>query len=98
MNFLPLDSIDDVLKKLNLAQLEDLHDKVVLHIKAHREVERFMARAGFRVGDKVSFTYEGLSYIGTITKKNPKTILVHTDDHRTWKISPRLLSKINHAV
>ena len=98
MNFLPLDSIDDALKRLNLSQLEDLHDKVALHIRAHRELERLIARSVFRVGDKVSFIYEGLSYIGTLSKKNPKTILVHTDHHRTWKISPHLLSKITHAV
>ena len=67
MNFLPLDSIDDALKRLNLSQLEDLHDKVALHIRAHRELERLIARSVFRVGDKVSFIYEGLSYIGTIT-------------------------------
>ena len=94
---LPLDSIDDILKKLTLAQLKDLHDKVVEYMTLHRELNRLKARSDLRVGDKVRFTYEGISHIGTITKKNPKTISVYTDDLRYWKISPLLLSKIKPA-
>ncbi len=93
-----LANIDSTLKQLPFSQLMSLHHKVADLINLHRDFNALKAKAGFSVGEEVSFFHDGISHVGKIIKKNPKSISVHTTDHRTWKVSPHLLSKRSDVI
>lgn len=60
-----------------------------------REFDFFIARGQLAVGDRVSFDYQGQSMMGTLTKKNQKTVYVRVQgDSRLWKVHPLALKKI----
>lgn len=58
-------------------------------------------RSEFRFGDKVKFRvtkgqYRGLEVVGTVNKRNPRTIEVQViggSGPRFWRVSPALLQK-----
>ena len=52
------------------------------------------AKKQFAIGDVVSFTAKGGTHSGTVTKLNPKTVVVATRVG-TWRVSPTLLTKSN---
>ncbi len=89
--------LEDVINKLSRDQLIHLNRYLVDRINAFQELDLLKAKSKFLVGDRVKFEYEGTSYFGRVTKKNKKTVSVHTDDHKDWNISPNLLSKLHPA-
>jgi len=86
--------VDFVIKKMTYEDLKILHDKVADQISFVRDSDVFIAKVLLRIGDKVSFSHNGHTIVGIVTKKNPKTVLVRSDDQRLWKVHPPLLSRV----
>ena len=47
----------------------------------------------FTIGNCVSFTHDGKTITGVLTKRNAKTLTIAGSDGRDWRVSPNLLSK-----
>ena len=92
-------AIDSLVDTLPDSDLVTLNRKVVSRINLIRELKLLREKAGFIKGDKVKFTCQhGTTHFGTVIRKNQKSISVRSDDdHTSWNVSPRLLTKINHA-
>lgn len=86
--------VDLIIKKMTYHDLKTLHDKVAHQIAAVRDFDIFLVKDQLNIGDTVSFSHDGISIIGLVTKKNPKTIYVRTPDRRLWKVHPLLLSLV----
>lgn len=85
-------------------QPEDLPEHILAAIdlereqRASRENERHKTASQFLPGDKVRFVGKGGQiFVGTVLKRNKKSISVHTDDQpegRWWNVDPSILEKI----
>lgn len=86
-------TLRDVLQFISTAPKQDLSRiRESLRDISHRE--QMLARAEFRVGDRVQFKGRyGITERGKVIKKNPKMIVVLTDGGVRWRVSPTLLSK-----
>ncbi|HYX33251.1 MAG TPA: hypothetical protein VE954_09070 [Oligoflexus sp.] len=83
--------------KYKLEELIDLNRRLVDYVKAVQHAKDMQAIAKFDVGDRVQFkTSAGGIIKGTIFRINRKTVVVHSDDHHDWKVSPNLLQKVPH--
>ena len=75
---------------------QDELNEVVRLLKVRRTILTQQAAMSFFKGDKVSFSHKGQTIIGTVTKVNPKTIIVQPDDKpwASWKCTATLLTKL----
>ena len=86
------DSID--FEKFSIKELIALNHKLVSHIRFREKNECITEMAKFNPGDKVYFEdEEGETIRGVVVRINQKSITLHTDDHRKWRVSPQLLRK-----
>lgn len=82
--------------KLSDDELFDLNAKLVEHIKARHQARSQEAIAKFDIGDRVQFKdNDGELVRATIIRINRKTVVLHSDDHRNWKVSPTFLQPIS---
>ena len=93
---LPVD-IRSALGQLDEGQLQELHDLVVVRLQQFQAVRHKAAMWSMLPGDVVQWSYQGTTLFGRIEKLNTKTVNVTSDDGKHWKISPTLLTLINHA-
>lgn len=93
MNGIP--DIGEVSRFLSQANKDELNEVVRL-LKVRRTILTQQAAMSFFVDDRVSFEHKGQTIIGTVTKVNPKTIIVQPDDKpwSSWKCSATLLTKL----
>ena len=89
-----LDNWDDILKRLSFDELLSLHHKVIDWLTVHQKLNLLKEQSKFTKGDRISFVYQGITYKGTVLKKNQKTISVITDEDGQWNIHPRLIKKL----
>lgn len=94
MNGIP--DIGEVSRFLTQANKDELNEVIRL-IKVRRTILTQQAAMSFFVGDRVSFEHKGDLIIGTVTKVNPKTIIVQPDDKpwSSWKCTATLLTKLD---
>jgi len=79
------------LDDLTYEQLLALNREVVTRIKHMRALKSLHAMAKMNLGQRVCFDAHGTMMTGTVVKFNQKTVVVHTDDHLSWKVAPSLL-------
>lgn len=94
-------TVDFILSGLTLADLETLN----CAMKSAWSMAQRRVSVAFRTGDKVSFRSTkgpfGGTFIGRVTKVNPKTIRVTTSSRnaipeiRNWVVSPSMLTKVS---
>lgn len=85
----------DAIHKMNNNEL----NQVVSAIKLRRNYLTRQKAVTFMVGDRVSFAARGMQVLGTVTKVNPKTILVKQDNtFTTWKVHASLLTPVKNMV
>ena len=85
----------DAIHKMNNDEL----NQVVSAIKLRRNYLTRQKAVTFMVGDRVSFAARGMQVLGTVTKVNPKTILVKQDNtFTTWKVHASLLTPVKNMV
>jgi hypothetical protein len=83
-------NLDDLSEK----ELLDLNREIIRRLELHRNMRRQSQLMAFRIGDKVVFETELGPIKGMIVRLNQKTATVETDDGRSWRVSPGLLSKV----
>ena len=91
-----LQTIEQALGGLSLADLRELNTSVVDAIKFKRQQEGNSVKRTLSVGDTVEFTNtkRGSVETGTIVKKNRTKAIVQLDgDHRHWTIPFSMLRK-----
>lgn len=80
--------------KYNDAQI----NMILAGVNEYRRRKGFVAKAAFKVGDKVEFVHRanGLTVVGIVQKIMPKNIKVLQTNGRTlnWVVSPSLLKKV----
>lgn len=86
--------IDKFLDVLNEKDLDFLYAKTAERLQLIRNIQAKHRMAEFEVGDKVVFEHQNQPIAGTIIRLNQRTVSIHTDDHRTWRVSPKFLRKI----
>ncbi len=89
--------IDELLYALNEEELRVLHHKVAERLRVLNSIRAKDRISQFDIGDKVVFDHQDQPIFGTIIRLNQRTVSVHTNDHRTWRVSPTFLRKIVRA-
>jgi hypothetical protein len=80
--------------QLNIEELYVLNERIVARIKFLEQAQAHLSMMQFNLGAKVSFeTAEGRQF-GRLVKRNQKTVNVETEDGRSWRISPHLLTEV----
>jgi hypothetical protein len=75
-------------------ELLDLNRRVVDRIRLLRQTRHQAAILEFRVGDRVSFRREcGHEVIGTVVRRNRRTVTVIALDGQSWRVSPAFLTR-----
>ena len=88
-------NIDD----LSEAELVDLNHRVVERLRFLSQMRAHSQMLEFRIGDRVSFQPDGMaSVVGMLTRYNPKTVTIITDDGQRWRVSPALLRRVASDV
>ena len=84
----------DAIRNMNMDEL----NSVVEAVKMQRTwLAKTTARA-LAVGDTVEFTgRNGVTHTGTVTKINPKTVLVK-EGYTTWKVTASLLKMVDSVA
>jgi hypothetical protein len=79
---------------LSIEELYVLNDRIVERIKFLEHAQAHLSMMQFNIGAKVSFeTAQGRQF-GRLVKRNRKTVNVDTEDGRSWRISPHLLTEV----
>ena len=82
------------IEQLSIEELYALNDHIVERIKFLEHAAAHMSMMQFNLGARVSFeTAQGRQF-GRLVKRNRKTVNVETEDGRTWRIPPHLLSEV----
>ena len=83
------------LTELSYDELLDLHDQIIERLKLLDKMDAYQSMHRFNLGQRVCFesSHHG-PQVGTLVKFNQKTVAVHTDDGRRWKVSPQMLSPV----
>ena len=68
---------------------------LIKEIKARQSAIQNETADAFRVGQSVVFDTKDGDLSGIIEKINRKTVIVRTDAHQTWRVSPSLLKPDN---
>ncbi len=79
---------------LSLEELYQLNDRVVERIKLLQTMQAHVDMMNFNLGARVSFDTEHGRVVGTLIKRNRKTVNVAGDDGRQYRVSPGLLSVV----
>lgn len=88
-------NIDD----LSEAELVDLNHRIVERLRFLSQMRAHSQMLEFKIGDRVSFQPDGVaSVVGMLTRYNPKTVTVITDDGQRWRVSPALLRRVERDV
>ncbi len=76
---------------LSQDELLALNRRVIARLKLIQQHNTLNSMVKFEVGQRVSFDPDGRMRTGILSKFNPKTVAVMTDDGQRWKVSPQLL-------
>ena len=79
--------IDD----LTLDQLLELNELICRRIDELRAREDLDILRHLRLGQAVSFNSREGQVFGQVVKINRKTVVVHAEDHRQWKVPARVI-------
>lgn len=82
------------LDQLSYEQLIELNHAVVARLKYLNALKTLDTLTNLHIGQRVCFDHHAGILAGRIIKINQKTVIVHTDDHRSWKVSPTLLKPV----
>ncbi len=80
--------------QLSIEELYALNDHVVERIKFLEHAAAHMSMMQFNIGARVSFETAHGRQFGRLVKRNRKTVNVETEDGRSWRIPPHLLSEV----
>ncbi len=86
--------IDELLYNLSEEEVHFLHHKTAERLQMIRNVQAKNQMSEFEIGNKVVFQHHDQPIFGTVIRLNQRTISVHTEDHRTWRVSPSFLRKV----
>ncbi len=79
------------LEKFTYEELVALNRAIVTRLKYLRAMRDLHSMSNMHLGQRVCFESRMGMVTGTVVKFNQKTVIVHTDDHQNWKVSPNLL-------
>lgn len=84
------------LTKLTEQELIELNRRVVDRIRILREARCLDSMVEFNLGDRVTFKPDGgHEIIGTVVRRNRKSITVATTDGHQWRVPPSFLKKVS---
>ena len=70
-------------------------DQIVEAVKLQRTFLSMTAARSFTIGDAVTFTGRaGRTVVGTVSKVNPKTIIVDSPSQGRWKVTASMLKSL----
>ena len=80
------------LTKHSEAELIDLNRRIVAYVAMKRRQETAHHLVKFDVGNQVWFIDQrGHRISGTVVRVNAKTVSIHSEDHRDWRVSPQVV-------
>ncbi|MBK5943068.1 transposase [Halorhodospira sp. 9621] len=82
--------IDD----LSLDELLELNEIICRRIDELRARQDLDVLKHLRLGQEVSFESREGEVFGRVVKINRKTVVVHTEDHRQWKVPPGIIKML----
>ena len=89
-----MNNVLTAIKAIHQADRNEL-DQIVEAIKLQRTFLAKQSARTFSVGDAVTFTGRaGRSVVGTVTKVNPKTIVVDSPSQGRWKVTASMLQTL----
>lgn len=82
---------------LTEAELRELRHQISERLDLLQQLRTLDAMAQFRPGDRVSFNANGERVVGTLVKRNIKSVTVVTDAGTRWNVSPGLLERVKEG-
>jgi len=82
---------------LSYEELVALNDEIIDRLNKMDTIQSLQAMMALNIGSMVSFESKMGRQTGRVTKLNTKTVRVVTDDGRSWKVPPHLLSKVKEV-
>jgi hypothetical protein len=81
---------------LSESEMIQLNKHLVATIKRQHAMKMMGAASKRYVGEKVSFfsTKDCKTIVGTVTKVNPKTIMIKTNVYGTWRVAATLVKAV----
>ena len=79
---------------LSLEALYELNDQVVERIKILQAMQAHVDMMSFNLGARVSFDTDQGRVVGTLIKRNRKTVNVAGDNGRQYRVNPGLLAAV----
>ena len=80
----------------------DTRDELNQIVEAVKLQQNFLARSSarsFMIGDAVSFVGRGgRTVVGTVSKVNPKTIVVDSPSQGRWKVTASMLNRMSEDL
>lgn len=77
---------------LTQSELIQLNKHIVAMVKRQNTLKMMDAASNRYVGEKVAFNDKyGKKIVGTVTKVNPKTIMIKTDVYGNWRVAATLV-------
>ncbi len=74
------------------AELLELNDRIVDRLEFLHQQKTTAALQKLTIGSRVMFTGpDDMLVRGIVVRRNRKTVIVHAQDNRQWKVSPSLL-------
>lgn len=74
------------------AELLALNRRIVERLRLMQQLRAQAGMARFNVGERVCFDGDvGQTVFGTLVRHNKKTVSIHADDGRQWRVSPGLV-------
>ena len=82
---------------LSIEELYVLNERIVERIKFLEQAQAHLSMMKFNLGAKVSFETSQGRQFGRLVKRNRKTVNVDTEDGRSWRIPPQLLTEVKEV-
>lgn len=83
-----------LLNQLTADELHLVHRQLAARLRLFHRAQNLVTGAQFSPWDRVCFTDSQKRRYGYVTRINPQSISVKTDDGHNWRVSPALLSKL----
>lgn len=83
-----------LLHQLTVGELDFVHHRLAERLKLLHRAQNLVTGSQFAPWDRVCFTDRQKRRYGYVTRINPQSISVKTDDGHNWRVSPTLLSKL----
>ena len=92
-----MNTVQTAVKAIHQANRDEL-EQIIAAVKLQQTFLAKQSARTFTVGDAVQFKGRaGRTVVGTVTKVNPKTIVVDSPSQGRWKVTASMLTSLESA-